>query len=104
MVNRILRNILSISTMLTLSTLALSQVTYTTIGDIAFGSDGSAAQKIGGTTFINKGDGSSSTAVKIGGTTFKLSTEIERLKKGQNNILLALYALAIGALAHNFTR
>ena len=75
MLNIILRNVLSISTMLTLSTLALSQVTYTTIGDITFGSDGSTAQTIGGTTFINSSAGVTSTINKVGNVKFINSSD-----------------------------
>ena len=70
MLNIILRNVLIISTTLTLSTFASAQTTYTNIGGITFGSDGSTASTIGGTTFITNSDGSSATAQKIGGTTF----------------------------------
>ena len=52
MLNIILRNVLIVTTMLTLSAFASAQTTYTTIGNITFGSDGSTAQTIGGTTFI----------------------------------------------------
>ena len=38
---------------LVLGPCAVAQTTFTTIGDITFGSDGSTAVNIGGTTFIN---------------------------------------------------
>ncbi len=46
MLNIILRNILIISTTLTLSTFALAQTTYTKIGGITFGSDGATASTL----------------------------------------------------------
>jgi len=44
--------------------------TYTEIGGIVFGSDGTTATTIGNTTFVDKADGSWSTVNRVGNTTF----------------------------------
>ena len=77
MLNIILRNILIISTMLTLSTFASAQTTYTKIGGITFGSDGTSStiNKVGNTTFINSSTGSTTTIQEIGNILFTNSDE-----------------------------
>ena len=40
----------------TLGQCAVAQTTFTTIGDITFGSDGSTVQKIGNTYFLTEGN------------------------------------------------
>ena len=76
---------------LVLAPCATAQITFTTIGDITFGSDGSTATTIGGTTFVTGGSpvvqhslGStlpaqnsktSSTAQKIGNITYVTDNE-----------------------------
>jgi len=68
-----------------LSQPVLAQVTFTTLGDITFGSDGSTAFKIGNITLINEGSniGAMTTVQKIGNITFindgEKSTTVQQL-------------------------
>lgn len=65
-----MKKLLIAATMALACSAALAQTSYNRVGKTIYGSDGSTHQQVGGTTYHNYSDGSSSTSQRVGRSTY----------------------------------